>query len=266
MKHKFSQVIPSPEDSRDYTRVRCAKRRQLPRTFPLDYRSPNIEIYNQGFVGSCVAHSLAASMSISEELTRQLHNTYSRGFIYGNRKPEDYQKSGMIIRQALKQLVNEGVVLYESYPYNLEYPKIKKHITPELKEKALEFKIDSFYRCYNEKEIKECIMDRGSVIVCLPIYDDLYKETYKPNEHKKITGYHAVTIVGWNASNQWIVQNSWGKSWGDSGYFYLDFNYEITEAWGIVVNSAVNITPYKEPKLTIFEWIVEAIKTFFKFL
>lgn len=34
---------------------------------------------------------------------------------------------------------------------------------------------------------------------------------------------HAVTIVGYDAAkNAWIVKNSWGKTWGISGYLYLD--------------------------------------------
>lgn len=36
---------------------------------------------------------------------------------------------------------------------------------------------------------------------------------------------HAITIVGWNDAYQaWIVRNSWGTSWGYSGYGYIKYN------------------------------------------
>ena len=42
---------------------------------------------------------------------------------------------------------------------------------------------------------------------------------------------HAVTLVGWNDSKvtaggagAWIAKNSFGSSWGESGYFYISYN------------------------------------------
>jgi hypothetical protein len=42
-----------------------------------------------------------------------------------------------------------------------------------------------------------------------------------------ILGAHAVTVLGWGTSLKgrptdpyWIVQNSWGTSWGDKGFYY----------------------------------------------
>jgi aminopeptidase C len=32
---------------------------------------------------------------------------------------------------------------------------------------------------------------------------------------------HAVTIVGLTEKQEWIVRNSWGRSWGNYGYFIL---------------------------------------------
>lgn len=47
---------------------------------------------------------------------------------------------------------------------------------------------------------------------------------YKYREGRQLGG-HAVKIVGWGhhfeAGFYWIVQNSWGPSWGERGYFRI---------------------------------------------
>lgn len=40
-------------------------------------------------------------------------------------------------------------------------------------------------------------------------YDECPKETN-----------HAVTIVGWD-ENSWIIKNSWGRNWGENGFFRM---------------------------------------------
>jgi hypothetical protein len=55
------------------------------------------------------------------------------------------------------------------------------------------------------------------------------------------TGRHAYAIMGYDDSTQqFVIKNSWGDSWGDQGYGYLSYNcigkQGITEAYDIQLN------------------------------
>lgn len=42
-------------------------------------------------------------------------------------------------------------------------------------------------------------------------------------------GGHAMTVVGYNDANQTFkVANSWGTSWGDNGFIYVDYNFFVS--------------------------------------
>ncbi|GAV67978.1 Peptidase_C1 domain-containing protein/Granulin domain-containing protein/Inhibitor_I29 domain-containing protein [Cephalotus follicularis] len=58
---------------------------------------------------------------------------------------------------------------------------------------------------------------------------------------------HAVLIVGYGSEDSedyWIVKNSWGTSWGMSGYFYLRRN--TSDAYGVCAVNAMASYPTKE--------------------
>jgi C1A family cysteine protease len=47
---------------------------------------------------------------------------------------------------------------------------------------------------------------------------------YPNTRRERLLGGHAVLLVGYNKStNMFIARNSWGKRWGDGGYFYMPF-------------------------------------------
>ncbi len=42
---------------------------------------------------------------------------------------------------------------------------------------------------------------------------------------------HLISIVGWGISpsgqSYWIGRNSWGRHWGDNGFFYISMNKNV---------------------------------------
>ncbi len=53
-------------------------------------------------------------------------------------------------------------------------------------------------------------------------------------------GGHAIAIIGYNLNYQgrgvYIVQNSYGSSWGDNGKFYIDMDYFDKNNYGVYAN------------------------------
>jgi hypothetical protein len=64
------------------------------------------------------------------------------------------------------------------------------------------------------------------ILVAFRVYEDFYYYTGGIYEYTSgaLVGGHAVSIVGYDTTgpiDYWIVKNSWGASWGESGYFRI---------------------------------------------
>lgn len=70
----------------------------------------------------------------------------------------------------------------------------------------------------------------GPVVTSMSVYEDFlyYKHGIYKHTFGKYLGEHSVVIVGFNdAERVWIVRNSWGKTWGEDGYFRISYNNRV---------------------------------------
>lgn len=235
-------AIDSPVDLRDYDYSMVSgssEKIEVPESFELDY---DIPIQNQGSIGSCVAHALMEMKSYID------NNMYSIGFLYGNRSDTDHQESGLVPRQALKNLVKYGDCFKESFDYNIEYPDVRNKMseigTDKLLTEAAGHK-SLAYVSLNSDEIKEYLVKyKKPIMIVVRVYQNFYNAKSNkgiiPSEPVgAYKGNHAMVIKGYKKDMIKIV-NSWGNT-GDNGYYYLDINSSIIkELWALEDEKNVN--------------------------
>lgn len=261
VKRKYGALI-SPRDLRDYKANIPYKNVALPAEFNLT----NTTIKDQGAVNSCVAHAL------SSMLEKKYNKVFSTGLIYGYRPMGYYQGEGMYTREALKTLQKIGDVKQELFPYNIEMVEAKNKVDENftlLEAEADDFRITAYARLNSTNEIKSWLYTKNT-----PVPFSILTDNLKLDEHNIIqvpnvypNSGHCMLIIGWNETG-FIIQNSWGSSWGDKGTAVLPYEYEIKEAWGITINSTSAETDVKKPTCnwlrTLIMGLYNAIKALFE--
>jgi len=80
-------------------------------------------------------------------------------------------------------------------------------------------------KCDMDKMKKE-IMTNGPLFASFKVMQDFgqYKSGVYTHKTGKKRGMHAVMVIGWGKEDgvdYWLIQNSWGKTWGNHGYFKI---------------------------------------------
>jgi len=89
-----------------------------------------------------------------------------------------------------------------------------------------------------ESILKLELLNNGPLMACFSIYDEFlhYKSgIYQPrtsNMSNELYG-HCVKLIGWGSEDDtpyWVFANSWGRSWGENGFFRMDIKSLPEEA------------------------------------
>ena len=82
-------------------------------------------------------------------------------------------------------------------------------------------------------------MLNGPVVAVIAVYDDFL--TYSSGIYHvletstRLRGQQAIKIIGWDSDpvtqeQYWIIENSWGETWGQNGYAFIEMgNLELLD-------------------------------------
>ena len=195
-------------------------------------------IGHQGSIGSCSAWSTVYyAKTLQENQEREWgandrNHQYSPLFTYN--QITGGVNRGTAITQHMTILEEKGATPFPLFPHT---DNIKIQPGEKAFKEAENYKSASHKRLdrYDESKgqwvvdlhtVKTVLAEGLPVIGGFEVYENFYN--YKGGVYKRIsgkpTGGHAMCIVGYNDEiNALMIVNSWGKDWGDEGFFWLDY-------------------------------------------
>ena len=214
------------------------------KVLPASYLINGSVIGDQGNEGSCVGWATAyAAASILEYNFKGVTQPRSPEYVYNQIKAGSDCKSGSYTNNALNLIKKQGVCSITEMPYN--DTDCSTQPTVAQKTAAATHKFISWATVSNTDipGIKNLISMNLPVIVGMTVdeeFKNLKNTGWILNKRTgKVLGGHAVCIVGYDDAKQaFKIQNSWGTSWGDNGYFWIDYNFFKKNAFfgGGVIN------------------------------
>jgi C1A family cysteine protease len=146
---------------------------------------------------------------------------------------------------AFDMLVNSGAVGEGCFPYQAANVPCQSGCPYLYKLNSWGY-VGNYYSVPSVSAIKNAIYTYGPISVCVAV--DSYFQAYSGGVFNANTATqidHAVMLVGWDDANGcWIMKNSWGTGWGESGYMRIAYGCDLigyASAYAIYSTQAGNL-------------------------
>lgn len=211
----------------------------------------------QGKQKSCVGFASAYGVKTYQEKIEQrytllqagrldLRKVFSPAFVYN--QINEGRDNGASLIEALNLLSSRGAISWAEMPYKVDNFTFKP--SSEMLKSALRYRI-AYWRKVNvrdPRELKAQLAAGYPIMIGAVVDQSLFR--LKPGmvwQHSAgaSLGGHALVLVGYDDGRRaFKVMNSWGTSWADRGFGWIDyrqFNSVIRE--GYVAKDAINDRP-----------------------
>jgi hypothetical protein len=176
------------------------------------------QIQDQGNCGSCVAFGTTAAIEACkriadknplEDAKLSEEDLFSHGGSCAN---------GWTLEAANKAAQTYGICPEKCWPYGGE----KQICCDQNKLKTI-----GAVRLTSDASAKQFIATYGPIQAAMDVYEDFFEVDSNAIYHYQQGNYmggHCICIIGYDDVNQcWIGKNSWGTSWGASGFFRIGY-------------------------------------------
>ena len=204
----------------------------------VDLRPNCPSVCDQGELGSCTANAIAGAVQFDLMKQRLPVFAPSRLFIYFNERVMEHSvasDAGARIRDGIKAVAKQGVCSETVWPYDVarfaEKPPLAAY-QEALGQRALQYQ--TVLRRITQ--MKGCLAAGFPFVFGFTVYTAFESKAVErtgvvdlPHGSEKMLGGHAVLAVGYDdATQRFIVRNSWGAKWGRAGYFTMPYAYLLS--------------------------------------